>query len=106
MNGDWVFHLDFVRFLERWRAATTGEISARAYDRARLAPALIRDFLLLVGVDAPVAAAIAEQTPTLNVGSGGRRGLGNRLADILLRARFARSNARLRRSWKVELARH
>jgi hypothetical protein len=104
MNGDWVFHFDFVRFLERWRAAATGEISARAYDRAQPAPRLIRDFLLLVGLAAPVAAAIAEQTPAMNVGSPGRPGLGERLAGTLLTLRFARSNACLRRSWNVELA--
>lgn len=75
MNGDWVFYFDFARFLARWRATTTGAIHARAYERGWPAPDLIRDFLLLVGVDAPAAAAIAERSPALNVGSPRQPGL-------------------------------
>ncbi|MGD9511401.1 MAG: hypothetical protein AB7I59_05840 [Geminicoccaceae bacterium] len=101
----WVFHFDYARFLDRWRAVTTGAIQARAYEPGRPAAHLIRDFLVLLGVAAPAAATIAEQTPALNVGDRGRPGLIVDAADALLTARFARANARLRRSWHVDLMR-
>lgn len=104
MNRNWVFHFDFMRFLAHWRAATTGPIQARAYERDRPAAHLIRDFLLLLGVDADAAASVAERSPTLNVGAARRPGMGERLVAVLLEARFARSNARLRRSWGVDLS--
>lgn len=104
MKGDWVFHFDFMRFLERWRAATTGAIRARAYESGQPAPHLIRDLLLLLGVDASAAVAVAERAPVLNVAERRRSGPVERLAHALLTIRFARSNLRLRRSWDVALA--
>lgn len=101
---DWLFSFDYVRFLERWRAATTGMIQTRVYERGRPTAHLIRDFLLLLGVDADAATLVAERSPKLNVGAPRRPGLGERLAAVLLEARFARSNACLRRSWGVKLS--
>ena len=94
---------DFARFLERWRAVTTGAIQARAYEPSRPAAHLIRDFLLVLGVGAPAATVVAEQTPVLNVGERRRPGLMANVADALLMVRFARANARLRRLWHVDL---
>jgi hypothetical protein len=103
MKDDWLFSFDYARFLDHWSGAASGRIRTFAYRHDRPAPYLICDMLTLVGVETNVAAAVAERAAMLNVGNARRSGPRLRLAKILFGPRFARSNARLRRSWGVDL---
>lgn len=103
LHGDWCFHFDYMAFIERWGRASSGALHVRAFARRRPGPQLIAEFLGAIGAPASAVPSIVAGAKVLNVGAAEVTTPARRLADLLIDARFALSNARLRRRFGVDL---
>ena len=103
LHGDWCFHFDYMAFTARWARAASGTLHVRAFTRQQPGSCLIEQFLGAIGAPAEAVPSIAADARMLNVGTIEPTTPSRRLAGLLIDARFALTNARLRRRFGVDL---